>query len=267
MGKNGLVKHHNYISESIIDLEIIELNIFVAIIYKIQGLKEVTFDSKEIKRYSGSKERGNKRFDDTLKKLQKKNIILKTEEGYQSIMPFPTLDFNIKEKKVKVKINEDILPLLNDLKKQFTLYSIDEFVALESKYSKRMFQMLKQYEAIGKRTFTIEFLKTVLNTDYKRFYDLEKNVLKKVKDDINKRTSLKVDYIKNKEGRKIKSVEFSIRKKTSSCDKTEKKFETRKDLIKRSLVTFEVKFIKDLDKNQKKLLNMTLKGKGFNGVR
>ena len=265
--KDGIVKHHNYISESIIDLELIELNIFVAIIYKIKGLKEVTFDSKEIKKYSGSKERGNKRFEETIQRLQKRAIKLKTESGYKTIMPFPTLDFNIKEKKITVKINEDILPLLNDLKKQFTLYSIDEFIALESKYSKRMFQMLKQYEAIGKRNFTVEFLKNVLVADYQRFYDLEKNVLQKVKEDINKKTSLKIDYIKHKDGRKIKSVEFSMIKKTSSCDKKIHVFETRKDIINRSLKTFGVEFIKDLGKAQKKLLNTTLKQKGFNSVR
>ena len=236
--KHGIVKHHNYISESIIDLELIELNIFVAIIYKVQGLQEVTFDSKEIKKYSGSKERGYKRFDETIQRLQKRAIKLKTEKGYKTIMPFPTLDFNIDEKKITVKINEDILPLLNDLKKQFTLYSIDEFISLESKYSKRMFQMLKQYESMGKRTFTVDFLKNVLVTDYKRFYDLEKNVLKKVKDDINKKTSLKIDYIKHTKGRKIKSVEFKIHKKTSSCDKKEPNFETRKDIIKRTLKNF-----------------------------
>jgi plasmid replication initiation protein len=265
--QRGIVKHHNYISESIIDLELIELNIFVAIIYKIKGFKEITFDSKEIKKYSGSKERGYKRFDETIQRLQKRAIKLKTEKGYKTIMPFPTLDFNLEEKKITVKINEDILPLLSDLKKQFTLYSIDEFVALESKYSKRMFQMLKQYESIGKRTFTVDFLKNILVADYKRFYDLEKNVLKKVKDDINQKTSLKVDYVKNKEGRKINSVEFTVEKKTSSCDKKKVVFETRKDIIKRSLKTFNVKFIKDLDRTQKKILNRTLKQKGFNNVR
>lgn len=266
--EKGVVKHHNYINESIFNFNTLELNVFVAIIYKMQDMKsELIFDVKDIKKYMNSKDRSYANFEKVIKKLQKQNIELKTKDGYESIMPFPTLSFNLKEKTVAVECHKKIIPLLRDLKKQFTLYSIDEFINLDNKYSKRMFQLLKQYEAIGSRNFEISYLKGVLKADYDRFYDFEKHVLKKSKDDINKLTTLEVDYTKKKNGRNIKSVEFTIRKKTKKSDKKVVKFETRKDIIKRSLNTFGVKFIKDLDKDQKKLLNYTLKNKGFNGVK
>lgn len=267
--ERGIVKHHNYINESIFNFNSLELNVFVAIIYKMHKMnREVVFDVKDIKKYLNSKDRSYATFERVIKKLQKQSIELKHKDGYMSIMPFPTLDFNLTEKTVTVECNSKIVPLLRDLKKQFTLYSIDEFISLENKYSKRMFQLLKQYEKIGRRNFELHYLKDILMADYDRFYDFERFVLKKAKEDINKYTTLEVDYTKKKAGRSVKSIEFSIKKKTKKYDKNEEtKFETRKDIIKRSLETFGVKFIKDLDKNQKKLLNITLKKKNFNGVR
>lgn len=266
--EKGVVKHHNYINESIFNFNTLELNAFIAIIYKMQDMKtEVRFDIKDIKKYLNSKDRSYATFEKVIKNLQKQNIELKTRDGYESIMPFPTLSFNLKEKTVLVECHKKIIPMLRDLKKQFTLYSIDEFINLDNKYSKRMFQLLKQYESIGKRNFEISYLKKILKADYERFYDFEKHVLKKAKDDINKFTTLEIDYIKNKNGRSIKSVEFTIKKKTSKSDKKIIKFETRKEIINRSLETFGVKFLKDLDKEKKKILDITLKRKGFNGVR
>ncbi len=266
--ERGIVKHHNYINESIFNFNSLELNIFVAIIYKMHKMnREVTFNVKDIKKYLNSKDRSYATFEKVIKKLQKQSIELKHKDGYMSIMPFPVLDFNLKDKTITVECNSKIVPLLRDLKKQFTLYSIDEFINLENKYSKRMFQLLKQYEKIGKRNFELHYLKNILLAEYERFYDFERFVLKRAKEDINKYTTLNVDYTKKKVGRTIKSIEFKISKKTSQSDKKDVIFETRKDIINRSLKTFGVKFIKDLDKGQKKILNITLKQKGFNGVR
>ena len=268
MKKLEIVKHHNRLTEPIVDYDPIELNVFIGIIHKMHKKNDtVVFDMKDIKQYTNSKNRGYKQFSEVIKKLQEKRIELKMIDGYKSISPFPTLEFNLAEKTIKVKFHDEIIPMLRDLKKHFTLYSIDEFINLENKHAKRLFQLLKQYQKAGKRNCTVDYLRAVLNVEYERFYDLEKHVLIKAKDEINKYTTLEIAYKKNKQGKTVTSLEFSIRVKKDKMTKKTVKIETRKEVIERALETFEVKLIRDLTEMQKNILNNTLKSKNFNSVR
>jgi plasmid replication initiation protein len=214
--KNALVTHHNYINESKFEnFTELELNLFIVILYKMRKEKEnqVIFNSDEIKELTSSKHRGYKTFTAIIEGLQDRTIYLKTSKGYDRIKPFPTLSFDIENKEVKVEINKNIVPLIKELDQQFTQYSLREFLSLNSKYGKRMYQMLKQYENIGKRTIKLSDLREYLdctNKSYDKMSNLDKKVLSKAKDDINSNTSLKIDYKKNKLGRAIKSIEFSI---------------------------------------------------------
>ncbi|MBN2837641.1 MAG: replication initiation protein [Fusobacteriaceae bacterium] len=266
--KNLIVKHHNYINESIFNFNSLELNAFISIIFKVEKAeKSIVFNIDEIKKYFNSKDRSFKAFHDILKRLQKQNIELKTDNGYKSIMPFPVIDFNLNEKTVEIHFNELIIPYLGDLKEKFTLYSIDEFLALNHKHSKRLFQLLKQYNSVGYRTIKIDFLKKVLAVDYSRFYDFERFVLKKSIDEINQFTTLNVEYEKIKKGREIESVKFYLNKNSNESKQKIENYENRITVIKRALETFEVKTLKELTEVQKKILNVTLIQKGFNKIR
>jgi plasmid replication initiation protein len=145
------------------------------------------------------------------------------------------LSFDIANKEVKVEINKNIVPLIKELNQQFTQYSLREFLSLNSKYGKRIYQMLKQYENIGKRTIELSDLREYLdctNKSYDKMSNLDKKVLSKAKDDINSNTSLKVDYKKNKLGRNIKSIEFSIveSKKDTFSHKTKQETKNTEDV-------------------------------------
>ncbi|WP_319200109.1 replication initiation protein [uncultured Ilyobacter sp.] len=214
--KNAVVTHHNYINESKFEnFTELELNLFIVILYKMRKEKEneVIFNSDEIKGLTSSKHRGYKTFTTIIEGLQDRTIYLKTSKGYDRIKPFPTLSFDIDNKEVRVEINKNIVPLIKELNQQFTQYSLREFLSLNSKYGKRIYQMLKQYENIGKRTINLSDLREYLdctNKSYDKMSNLDKKVLFKAKEDINLNTSLKIDYKKNKLGRSIKSIEFYI---------------------------------------------------------
>lgn len=214
--RSEVITHHNYINESKFEnFTELELNLFIVILYKMRKEKEneVIFNSDEIKGMTSSKHRGYKTFTTIIEGLQDRTIYLKTEKGYDRIKPFPTLSFDSKNKEVKVEINKNIVPLIKELNQQFTQYSLREFLSLSSKYGKRIYQMLKQYESIGKRTIPLSDLREYLdctNKSYDKMSNLDKKVLTKAKEDINSNTSLRIDYKKNKAGRSIKSIEFSI---------------------------------------------------------
>lgn len=253
--KNAVITHHNYINESKFEnFTELELNLFIVILYKMRKEKEneVVFNSDEIKGLTSSKNRGYKTFTAIIEGLQDRTIYLKTSKGYDRIKPFPTLSFNIENKEVKVEINKNIVPLIKELNQQFTQYSLREFLSLNSKYGKRIYQMLKQYENIGGRTIKLSDLREYLdctNKSYDKMSNLDKKVLSKAKDDINANTSMKIDYKKNKLGRSIKSIEFSI------IESKEDTFSNKKEMnnkdIKYSEITEEAK-PKTISKKSKK---------------
>lgn len=218
MNKNEMVVHHNYLNESkFTDFTELELNLFITILYKMRHEKEneVTFRSEDIKSMTNAKDRSYKEFERILHSLQDRTFYLKTMDGYERIKPFPTLIFNNEKKKITVEVNKRMVPVFRQLKEQFTQYSLKEFVSLDNKYGKRLYQLLKQYESIGKRNFKLDNFRELLdctNKSYDKMSNLDKKVLMKARDDINEKTSLSVDYVKLKKGRKVESVEFTIKK-------------------------------------------------------
>lgn len=113
---------------------------------------------------------------------------------------------------IELEFSENLMPYLLQLKKSFTRYELKNVLYLKNKYSIRIYELLKQYETIGKREFDLEEFKKLLVIDnqYERFYDLNRFVLDKAKEEINDSTDLIIDYEKITRGRKIIGLLFKI---------------------------------------------------------
>ncbi len=117
---------------------------------------------------------------------------------------------------VDMKISDEIKPYLLKLHKEFTQYKLSQITTLTSIYAIRLYEMLKKYETIGKRTFFIDDLKKKLNitdSEYKQFNDFKKRVLEIAKREINAKTDLKIDFNLIKTGRKFTAIQFVINAK------------------------------------------------------
>ena len=65
---------------------------------------------------------------------------------------------------VEVEFSQKLMPYLLELKQQFTTYYLANVMALKSSYSIRIFELLKQYEKIGKRSISLENLRQLVGT-------------------------------------------------------------------------------------------------------
>jgi plasmid replication initiation protein len=222
---NEVVVHHNNLTESIFSFNELELNTFIILIYKLRsGNRKAVFNAKDIKTLINSKNRSMKRFESIIHNLFNTTINIKTDTGYKLKHFFEELEFNSKEKTISIEVKKEFEWLIYDLKERFTKYSLHEFIELKGAQSKRLFQLLKQYESIGKRKIEIIALKKWLGAEsYTRIYDFEKRVLIPSIENLNKNTSIKIKYEKVKEGRNIKYIEFSIikTKETTLSNKIE----------------------------------------------
>lgn len=55
-----------------------------------------------------------------------------------------------------VSVNKRFDFFLNELTSNFTRFELEEFTNLESKYSKAMYRLLKQWRTVGKKEWSIE---------------------------------------------------------------------------------------------------------------
>lgn len=116
-----------------------------------------------------------------------------------------------------IKLDEDLVPYLFDLKNRFTSYGLRNILCMKSQYSIRLYELLKSYKIQVKKTFTIEEFKKLLMIEdiksYNRFPDLRRYVLEPAMKEINEYTDIDVSYREILKGRKVIKLEFHIKDK------------------------------------------------------
>jgi plasmid replication initiation protein len=119
---------------------------------------------------------------------------------------------------VEIGLSSKIRPFLFDMKKYFTKYRFHMFMALKSKYSKRMYKMLSQFKHTGVMRISVEELKNRLNLldhktgkeKYTEWNMFAAKVLEVSKRELQTYTDIPFTYTAKKTGRKFTSLEFKI---------------------------------------------------------
>ncbi len=83
-------------------------------------------------------------------KLMRVTCKLRTETKTIMFVLFPTFEIDIEKQELIVAVNEKFKFILNELIKNFTRFDLNEFVKLDSKYSKSLYRLLKQFKSTGK---------------------------------------------------------------------------------------------------------------------
>ena len=131
---------------------------------------------------------------------------------------------------IKLKVNEDFRELIANLTKEFTQYELEEFIFLNSRYTKTIYRYLKQFRTTGIWRVSWDDFKEILGipSSYK-MCDIDKRILepsiKQLQEPLNlferSRTpfkNLKYTKIKGKgrgRGGAIKEIEFTFDKQTA----------------------------------------------------
>lgn len=125
--------------------------------------------------------------------------------------------------KIELEFSEKLKPFLIDLKKEFTKYDANEINSFKSKFSVRIYLILKQYLVIGKRTLKVEILKDMLEVSevYPEYRNFKQKVLKVAYKEINALSDLNFEFKEIKKGRKVDSIEFCISNKKIEPAKVE----------------------------------------------
>lgn len=116
---------------------------------------------------------------------------------------------------VEVEFSPKLKPFLLQLKREFVKYELGNVIHLKNTYSIRIYELLKQYEKIGNRTFDIPTLRNTLGiseNEYRQFSDFRKRVLKTAQQELAERTDISFEWEEEKKNQKCIAITFIISK-------------------------------------------------------
>ena len=115
---------------------------------------------------------------------------------------------------IEAKFEEEMRPLLLQLKNRFTMYSLNFFLRLPSRHSMRIYELLKMREDLGAMRISVEeFRETLgLENSYDRFTDLRRHVVEKARHQIDENTDIGFTYRVEREGRAAKWLRFFVQR-------------------------------------------------------
>ena len=167
---NEVIKYHNDLNTVIMrKWTAEEMNFFFAIIAKArnQGVKELHFNTDEIKKLVNFTQKDEKRWKEAMKSTARKvtQLTYFEDDGKKfKVMPlFSLFEVDYEEKTVKVEVSIHFEYILNRLEVQFTQYELEEFTNIRSTYAKTMYRLLKQWRTVGKKEYGVNELRVFLD--------------------------------------------------------------------------------------------------------
>ena len=128
-----------------------------------------------------------------------------------------SIKYYSRQGKVQVRLSWGIQLRLQGIFQQFTNVDLTKIQQLNSFYSIRLYELLKQFDSTGFRTISLEDLRFAMGVEkgaYKTVSELKRNVLKPALKELAVKSDLEITYKDKREGRLIVGFEFyfSIKK-------------------------------------------------------
>lgn len=113
--------------------------------------------------------------------------------------------------KISVRFDEDLKKYIFGLFKNFTQYELLCVLPMRSRYSFRIYELLKSFAFTKRHYFELEELKKKLMVEsYDRFPDFRRKVLEPAVKEINEYTDLKINWEPTTKGRTVIGITFYI---------------------------------------------------------
>lgn len=152
--------------------------------------------------------------------LMKRQLVLPIDGKKHYIRTNWVSDVEYNEGKGSITINlaRKMIPLLTQLKANFTSYHLVHTAKFKHSYSHRIYQLLIQWKSVGKVKVDLEGFKQrlMLPSSYDEYKLLKAKILIPALKEINKHSDLAVELSQIKEARKVIALEFVFRFKSTT---------------------------------------------------
>jgi plasmid replication initiation protein len=138
---------------------------------------------------------------------------------YLYISLFRRIEYNLDERTINFKFDNDMKPFILNFTNKFIKYHINNILNFKCKYSISFYEVLKydkefKKEKVLTQKFSIEYLNKWLKLpkSYQKYKDLRVQVLTPVCKDLTAHSDIYVKFEAIKKGRKVIAVKFSFMK-------------------------------------------------------
>jgi plasmid replication initiation protein len=228
-----VVQSNDFIRHSRNQMTPQEMNIIYFLISKVKPTEKdfttVTLNVEEFCEICGINESGKNYTDikKTLKSIADKSAWVEKSQDIEKLVRWvDTYEIRRSSGTITAVLSQSIKPFLLGLinKGFYTQAELVTFLALKSRYSKRMYEILKsyldtseekRYRLVIQKFEIMELKRMVAAEKYARFADFRVRVLDIAMREINEVTDISVTYTPKKKGRITTQISFSIQLKNA----------------------------------------------------
>ena len=147
------------------------------------------------------------------KELLQKPLVIRRDHGGELICNwFSKIEYIKGAGEIVFGFDPSLKPYLLQLQKEFTEYKASNVMQLQSTFSIRLYELLKQYLTVGKRIFHLDTLKSILGIEdkYPLYANFKQKILEYCKKELKNRSNIQYEYEPIKTGRKVTEIKFLI---------------------------------------------------------
>ena len=226
--RRTVVKANELIQKSRFSLSVQQQKIVLYLISQItqfdEDFKLYEFSIPEFCKVCGIDYTSGKNYQDlkaAIKDIADKSLWIKIDEDEETLLRWIEKPYiNKKSGTIRIRLDEDMKPFLLRLKKNFTQYELLWTLHFKSKYTIRLYELIKSIHFRELESYTREYkleeLKRILDADkYTTYQTFKTRVLIPAVEEINSFSDKNVEYEPIKSGRAVSAIRFTITSKDS----------------------------------------------------
>lgn len=221
MPKNDLVVKSNQVIEASYTLTTIEQRLILSAIAQIPKGEPVTDEViytvsvADLQKFGANETTAYRDLKESVSRLFDRSIVLRSSDRTSRTRWVQKIDFMDSRGVIGIRFSKDILPFLSNLSTEFTKYLASDLIGVTSTYAIRLYELLVQYQSVGKREISVVDLRWMfeLQNKYPVWADLKRWVIDQAVKEINEFSPLSVTYETKKTGRKITSINLRFKQK------------------------------------------------------
>lgn len=220
MNKNYLVTKSNYfIMNSNYDLSLEEQKLILTLASMVQPLDEdfkpYKFKISEFMNLLGVDTKTKyTEVPKITKELMKKVFEIEENEEIIQIAWLSSATYKKGKGMVELEFSPKLKPYMLKLNNLFTQYKLENILSMKSKYSPRIYEILKcnEFKKQGYIEMEIDELRKLLKVEniYLKYNDFKRKIIEQAQKELNLKTDISFDFEEIKTGRKVTSIRFYI---------------------------------------------------------
>ena len=224
----SVIKANQLIQKSRFSLSLLQQKVVLYLIAQINPFDkdfiQCEFDIKEFCRVCGIDDLSGKNYADlkqAIKEIADKSLWITLPDGRETLIRWiekPYIDRN--NGVIRIKLDEDMKPYLLQLKDNFTRYELIYTLHFKSKYTIRMYELVKSihYHDLQSysRVFELDELRKLLDAEnYTTYQGFKVKVLERAIKEINQYSDKEITYTPIKQGKSVVAIRLDISSKDS----------------------------------------------------